>query len=377
MDNDINSPVFVTKPTLPPLNKFVSLLENIWKSRSLSNFGDFHSEFKKKLISYLDVDQVNLFVNGTLALETSLQALGLTGEIITTPFTFVATSHAIYFNQCTPVYCDIDPNTLCIDADKIESLITPKTTAIVPVHVYGIPCDIDRIKEIADNYGLKVIYDSAHAFGVNYKGKSLFNYGDISIASFHATKIFNTFEGGALFSHDKKLNELIYYLKNFGFMGESKIVMPGHNAKFNEFQAALGILQLEEIDKCIVDSKKIFNRYFDGLSDIEGITFVNPLSMKDVEWNYSYCPILIDESKLGNGRDEVYSTLAKKDVYARKYFYPLVSNLVCYRDLPSANNENLAVANMISKKVLCLPLYPDLSSSIQNYIIEIIRSCQK
>ena len=364
--------IYVTKPTLPEFEKITPLLKSIWDSGVLSNFGDFHKRFSAKLLSYLGLDYVNLFSNGTMALVLALQALEIKGEVITTPFTFAATSHAIYWNSCTPVFCDIDPETLCLDPQKIEDLITTNTTAILPVHVYGIPCDVGAIREIAKKHNLKVIYDAAHTFGVKVNNKSLFSYGDASIASFHATKIFNTFEGGAVFSDDVDLHSQIRYLKNFGIKDETIIVMPGINSKMNEFQAALGILQLDEIDNNIAASKEKFDIYYEALKEIDGIRVVHPEFKDGFEWNYSYFPILIDEKEFGLSRDDLYSTFKAKNIFARRYFYPLLSSLDCYKDMPGAEESNLPVANAIASKVLCLPIYPDLSTDEQKLIISIL-----
>ena len=362
--------IFVTRPSMPPLDEFVHSLEDIWESRWLTNMGKYHREFEKALSDYLGVKYISLFANGTLALMTALQVLRITGEVITTPFSFVATTHALHWNGIKPVFCDIEPDFLNLDAEKIEAAITPKTTAILPVHVYGNPCNVDKIAEIADIYGLRIVYDACHAFGVTIGGNSILNYGDLSVLSFHATKVFTTFEGGAIVCHDEKTKKRIDYLKNFGFAGETTVVGPGINAKMSEFQAAFGLIQLKYIDNAIKKRRKIAELYRKSLGHIKGIRMLYDL--KGVKHNYQYFPILIDEKEHGKSRDEVYDELKKHDIYTRRYFYPLISQFPTYKGLPSASADNLLVAERITKQVLCLPVYPDLVLSIVERICQIL-----
>lgn len=364
--------IFVTRPALPPLEEFVSSLEEIWVSRQLTNMGKFHRKFEQDLCDYLGVKYLSLFTNGTLALMTALQALRITGEVITTPFSFVATTHALHWNGIRPVFCDIDPLFFNLDPDKIEAAITPQTTALLPVHVYGNPCAVDKISEIADSYGLKVIYDACHAFGVRINDNSILNYGDLSVLSFHATKVFTTFEGGAIICHDEKTKKRIDYLKNFGFANESTVVGPGINAKMNEFQAALGILQLKYIDQSVEGRKKVAQQYKNNLNDIEGIRILDDI--KGVKHNHQYFPILINKEEFGKSRDEVYDELRKHNIYARRYFYPLISQFPTYKGLSSASAENLPIAENIAKGILCLPIYSDLKPTVIDTICKIIRS---
>ena len=360
----------VTEPSLPDLKDFIPYLEDIWESKWLTNNGKYHQQFESELKNFLGVEQVNLFTNGTLALMVALQALRITGEVITTPYSFVATTHALHWNGVKPIFCDIDPKTMNIDSDKIEALITPKTTAIMPVHVYGNPCNIEKIQKIADIYGLKVIYDAAHAFNVKLNDESILNYGDLSILSFHATKVFNTIEGGAIISKDIKLKERIDYLKNFGFAGETKIIAPGINAKMNELQAALGLLQLKRVEDDIQKRKEIAELYRKELNEIEGITFFEDID--NVQHNYSYFPILVDKNKYGKTRDELYNYLKENNIFGRRYFYPLISQFPAYRGLDSANPDNLPIATQNATQVICLPIYPDLEQNKVNEICKII-----
>jgi len=362
--------IFVTSPLLPPLEDFIPYLEKMWASRTLTNGGDFHQELEASLARYLGVEYVCLFSNGTLALLIALQALRVTGEVITTPYSFVATSHTLLWNGLTPIFADIDPVTFNIDPECIEELITPNTTAILPVHCYGIPCNTDKIQEIADIYGLRVIYDAAHAFGVKKNGVSVLNHGDLSVLSFHATKVFNTFEGGAIICHDLKTKQRIDYLKNFGFAGETKVVAPGINAKMSEVSAAFGLLQLKHIDKSLLAREKIYQRYARELPVGAGLSYYE--FAKDFEWNYAYFPALI-EDEFPFSRDEVYEMLKKENIYARRYFYPLISSFSMYRNLPSASTDALPVANMIANKILCLPIFPDLTEEEQGKIIEVLQ----
>jgi len=352
--------IYITQPNLPSLSKLNPYLEEIWKNKILTNNGPFHQKFEKELAKYLEVDHINLFTNATIALVVGLQALRITGEVITTPFSFVATTHALKWNGITPVFCDIEEETLNIDTDKIEAMITPKTTAIMPVHVYGHPCDTEKIQTIADKYGLKVIYDAAHAFGIKMKDKNLFLEGDMSVLSFHGTKLFTTFEGGAIISKDEKLKRRIDYLKNFGFADELTVIAPGINGKMNEFQSVIGLLSLEIVDEEIANRKKAAENYLELLKDVKGIKLFD--KFEDYKYNYAYFPILVDEENFGASREKVYDELKKNNIYSRRYFYPLISNMPSYRSLPSATKENLPVANNIDEQVLCLPIYGNLNS---------------
>ncbi len=362
---------YVTQPSLPDLEEFVPYLERIWESKNLTNNGDFHKEFERMLAECLGVKYVSLFCNGTIALLTGLRALEIEGEVISTPFTFVATTHAIKWAGLTPVFCDIDPITYNINPDKIEELITEKTKAIMPVHVYGNPCDIDRIQQIADKYNLKVFYDAAHAFGVKIRNTSICNFGDLSMLSFHATKIFNTFEGGALVTDNYELKQKIDKLKNFAFEDEVTISGLGINGKMNEFQAALGLLQLKYIKNNIKKNKSISKYYREELKSVPGIMFLK--ENEDVEYNYSYFPILINKNEYGLSRDDLYYKLTENNIFARRYFFPLISNLKLYQDYQSAQKKLLPVSNRISEQVLCLPIYPDLERETQNRIIKIVK----
>ena len=363
-------PIYITKPYLPPLEEFNKYLQEIWESKILTNQGKFHEEFEQLLADYLGVKYVSLFTNGTLALVTALQTLRITGEVITTPFSFVATTHSLWWNKIKPVFVDIEPNTFNLDPSKIEAAITPQTTAILPVHVYGNPAQVEKIQEIADIYGLKVIYDACHAFGVRLNGQSILNFGDLSVLSFHATKVFTTFEGGAIIARDETTKKRIDFLKNFGFAGETTVVAPGINAKMNEFQAALGILQLKYIEEAIEKRKKVAEAYKERLYNIKGLRLLNDI--EGVKHSYSYFPILIDEEEFGLSRDEVYHRLKKNNVHVRRYFYPLISQFPSYKGLESAKASNLPVAEEITKKVLCLPIYPELCNRDIDFIVRII-----
>lgn len=368
-----NKPIYVTQPALPDLAEFIPYLEKIWESKWLTNNGPFHKEFEKKLANFLGVKYISLFVNGTLALITALQELRITGEVITTPYSFVATTHALWWNGIKPVFADIEPEHCNLDPEKIESAITPKTTAIVPVHVYGNPCNVDKIQEIANAYGLKVIYDAAHAFGVKVGGESILNFGDLSILSFHATKPFNTIEGGAIVCHDEQTKKRIDYLKNFGFAGETDVIAPGINAKMNELQAAYGLLQLKTFDEQIAKRKIIADTYRELLKNVKGISFLKDI--EGVKHNYAYFPIFVDEKKYGMSRDKLYKKLKEHNTYGRRYFYPLISQFSPYKGLDSAKPENLPVAEKIAEQVICLPIYPDLDienvKSISGIIIKL------
>lgn len=363
--------ILVTQPQLPSLDDFIPMLEDIWESKWLTNNGKFHQKFEKELAEYLGVPFVSLFSNGTLALISALQVMRITGEVITTPYSFVATTHALHWNGIKPVFADVDPITLNLDPKKIEAAITPKTTAIMPVHVYGNPCDVEAIKEIADTYGLKVIYDAAHAFSVDLNGNSVLNYGDMSILSFHATKVFNTIEGGAIICKDEATKKRIDYLKNFGFAGETKVIAPGINAKMNELQAAYGLLQLKDIDVAISKRREVANLYKELLSEIKGISFLR--DNEGVKHNYAYFPIFVDNKEYGKTRDELYEELKKHNIFGRRYFYPLISQFPTYSGLQSAAAGNLPVAEGVTKKVICLPIYPDLSVDEVLRIINVIK----
>ncbi|THD49565.1 DegT/DnrJ/EryC1/StrS aminotransferase family protein [Rahnella sp. Larv3_ips] len=362
--------IFVTRPLLPPLKEFIPYLENIWESQHLTNGGPYHQQLEKDLADYLGVEHLCLFSNGTLALLTAFQVLGITGEVITTPYSFVATAHSLLWNGLTPVFVDTDPDTFNLDADKLEQAITPATTAILPVHCYGIPCNTRKIEELADAYGLKVIYDAAHAFGVKQDGVSVLRQGDLSILSFHATKVFNTIEGGAIICHDAKMKQRIDYLKNFGFVNETTVVAAGINGKMNELQAAYGLLQLQHIDKALDDRGRLCRHYNRLLADIPGIS---PISVPDgVTWNYAYYPIIVSED-FALTRDELYELLKGNRIMARRYFYPLISSFFMYKFADSAKKENLPVAHQLADKVICLPLYPGLEEEVQHKIAGLIQ----
>lgn len=363
--------ITVTSPLLPDLDEFYELLKEIWASRWITNNGSFHQRLEQALAEYLNVPYVSLFTNGTLPLITALQALRITGEVITTPYSFVATTHSLWWNGIKPVFVDIDPATGNIDPDRIEAAITPNTTAIMPVHVYGKPCDTARIQAIADKYGLKVIYDAAHAFGVEVNGESILNAGDMSTLSFHATKVYNTIEGGAMVMHDEKTKRRIDYLKNFGFAGETEVVAPGINSKVDEMRSAYGLLNLRQVDAAIEARHRVAIAYREALRGVEGITFFD--DMPGVRHNYSYFPIFVDAEKYGMTRDELYFRMRDADVLGRRYFYPLISEFSTYRGLPSANPENLPNAHRMASTVICLPMYHSLTDSDVNRVIELIR----
>lgn len=355
----MESKITVTSPLLPPLEEYNALLKEIWASKWITNNGRFHKQLEKELAEYLKVPYISLFTNGTLPLITALQALRITGEVITTPYSFVATTHALWWNGIQPVFVDVDPDTCNLDPAKIEAAITPKTTAIMPVHCYGNPCDTKRIQEIADTYGLKVIYDAAHAFGVEQNGESILKAGDLSTLSFHATKVYNTVEGGAMVMHDEQTKRRIDYLKNFGFAGEITVVAPGINSKMDELRSAYGILNLRQVDEAIEKRKEVARKYMDVLKDTPGISYLTP--GENIRHNYSYFPIFVDSSKFGKSRDELYEEMKLQNVYGRRYFYPLISSFSTYKGLPSANKDNLPVANRLADTVLCLPMHHDLS----------------
>ncbi len=363
------NPITVTSPLLPNLNEFNKILSSIWDKKWITNNGTFHQQLESALAEYLGVPYISLFTNGTLPLITALQALRITGEVITTPFSFVATSHSIWWNGLKPVFVDVDPKTGNIDPDKIEAAITPRTSAIMPVHVYGNPCDTKRITEIADKYNLKVIYDAAHAFGVKVNGESILNEGDLSTLSFHATKVYNTIEGGALVMHDAKMKQRIDYLKNFGFAGETEVVAPGINSKMDEIRSAYGLLNLKQVDCAIEARKYAAYTYRKALKDIEGISFFQDI--EGVQHNYAYFPIFVDANKYGMTRDELYFKMKEHNVLGRRYFYPLISDFTTYRGLESARKENLPIAHAMADSVICLPMHHTLS----NIDIERILNC--
>lgn len=366
-----DKPIYVTQPVLPELNDFIPYLTNIWETKILTNNGPYHKQLEKELAEFLGVPYISLFANGTLALLTALQVLRITGEVITTPYSFVATTNSLFWNNIKPVFVDIESEFCNLDPEKIEAAITPKTTAILPVHVYGNPCKVERIQEIADIYGLKVIYDAAHAFGVKYNGKCICNYGDLAVLSFHATKVFNTIEGGAIVCHDAATKKRIDYLKNFGFADEITVMAPGINSKMNEIQAALGLLQLKNHNTNIEKRKKITQFYKKELKDFPGISLLP--EPENVQSNYSYFPIFVEEEKYGLNRDHLNEKLKQNGIIGRRYFYPLISEFSIYKGLDSAKPENLPVAERIAKQVLCLPIYPNLDLNDLKRITTIIK----
>ena len=394
-----NKQITVTSPLLPNLDEFHELLKEIWNSKWITNNGSFHRQLEAALAEYLKVPYVSLFTNGTLPLLTALQALRITGEVITTPYSFVATTHSIWWNGCKPIFVDVDPKTGNMDPDKIEAAITPKTTAIMPVHCYGKPCDVRRIKEIADKYGLKVIYDAAHAFALeipkdeaDYKvafdeannvfnpsqaakkieveTESILNWGDMSTLSFHATKVYNTIEGGAMIMHDEETKKRIDYLKNFGFAGETTVVGPGINSKVDEMRAAYGLLNLKQVDAAIEARKRTADVYREALRGVDGLTFYE--DMPGVKHNYSYFPMFIDAEKYGMTRDELYFKMKEANVLGRRYFYPLISEFSTYRGLESARRENLPNAHKMADTVICLPMHHELSEGDMERILKLI-----
>lgn len=366
----VEKPIYVTQPFLPPLEEFIPYLQQIWDKKVLTNGGPFHQQLEKELCDYLGVKHISLFTNCTIGLVTALQALRITGEVITTPYSFVATAHSLLWNGIKPVFVDVDPNTLNIDPTKIEAAITPQTTAIMPVHCYGHPCDVEAIQKIADNYNLKVIYDAAHAFGVKDKSGSVLNHGDLSVLSFHATKVFNTFEGGAIICPDAKTKIRIDQLKNFGFVDETTVVAPGINGKMSELNAAFGLLQLKHINAALAKRKEIDTTYRKQLAGIKGIHCLG--GSGEVESNHSYFPILV-QPDYPLSREALYQKLKDHGIFARRYFYPLISDFPMYRSMPSAQCDNLPVAADASAKVLCLPIYPNLQPQEQQRVIDLIR----
>lgn len=367
MDKNI---VTVTSPLLPDLDEFHEMLKDIWQRKWITNNGYYHRLLEEALADYLKVPYVSLFTNGTLPLITALQALHITGEVITTPYSFVATTHALWWNGIKPVFVDIDRDTGCIDPNKIEDAITPQTSAILPVHVYGIPCDIKAIQDIADRHGLKVIYDAAHAFGVEVNGESILNAGDMSTLSFHATKVFNTIEGGAMVMHDIETKRIIDFLKNFGFSSETEVVAPGINSKMDEIRSAYGLLNLKQLDAAIEARRRVAIRYRNGLRNVVGIKFWE--DMTGVRHNYSYFPIFVDAKKYTMTRDELYFKLQAHGIYGRRYFYPLISRFAPYCDLSSASEKNLSVASGMAEEIICLPMHHALTDREISKIISLI-----
>ena len=378
-----NKQITVTSPLLPPLEEFIPYLQQIWDRKWITNNGQFHQQLEKALAEYLGVEYISVFTNGTLPLITALQALGQTkGEVITTPYSFVATTHAIWWNQLTPVFVDVDPVTGCIDPDKIEAAITEKTVAIMPVHVYGTPCDTERIDAIAKKHNLKVIYDAAHAFKTTSKGSSVLLAGDISTLSFHATKTYNTVEGGALICHSAEMKQQIDYLKNFGFEDETVVVGPGINSKMDEIRAAYGLLNLQHVDSAIAARKRVAEQYVEALKDVEGITLYQPIvdslapspnNLSPYRLNYSYFPIFVDAAEYGMTRDELYEKMRANNVLGRRYFYPLISTFSPYNMYPSAAKENLPNAHKMADTVICLPMHHALSEGDVKRVIDSIR----
>ncbi len=366
-----DKPLLVTQSSLPPIDEFKEELDNIWQSKWLTNMGVYHENFKSKLRSYLRTENVDLFVNGHLALDIAIKSLNLKGEVITTPFTFASTTHAIVLNGLKPVFCDINESDYTIDSNKIEALITDQTSAVMPVHVYGNPCDIKQIEQIAKKYDLKVIYDAAHAFGVEIESSGIGCFGDISMFSCHATKVFNSIEGGILTYNDKSLTKRLYLLKNFGISGPESVEITGLNAKMNEFQSLMGLLNLKYVDHNIQKRKKIAELYTNELKDVKGISFIKPV--KNVKQNYSYLPVLINEEKFGKTRDQLYDLLIGYNVYTRKYFYPLVTDFECYKN---KYKSEIPVARYVSERIITLPIYSELALSDAENICAIIKEIQ-
>ena len=365
----MKKPIYVTQPFLPPLEQFIPYLEEIWDSKVLTNSGQFHQKLEQELCEYLGVKYISLFSNGTIALITALQALDIKGQVITTPYSFVATAHSLLWNGLEPIFVDVDPKTLNLDPAKIEAAITDKTTAIMPVHCYGHPCDVDAIQKIADLHNLKIIYDAAHAFGVQCHCGSVLNHGDLSVLSFHATKVFNTFEGGAIICHTAEMKRHIDQLKNFGFVDEVSVNIAGINGKMSEINAAFGLLQLKHIDSALESRKRVDLIYRELLKDVKGIKCLEASGEKVA--NYAYFPILVgDEYPIK--RDELYQKLKDNNIFSRRYFYPLISEFPMYKNLPTSNKEKLMIAEFAAGKVLCLPIYPDLNETQQIQIVDLI-----
>jgi dTDP-4-amino-4,6-dideoxygalactose transaminase len=365
--------IYVTQPYLPPLEEFIPYLQQIWENKILTNNGPFHKQLETALCEYLGVEHIALFANGTIALLTALQTLRISGEVITTPYSFVATAHSLLWNNIKPVFVDIEPATCNLNPDLIEAAITPQTTAIMPVHCYGNPCAVERIQTIADTYGLKVIYDAAHAFGVKYKGESLLRHGDLSVLSFHATKVFNTFEGGAIVCPDAKTKQRIDYLKNFGFADEVTVTAPGINGKMSEINAAFGLLQLQHIHKALQRRTEVAAFYRNELASVKGISLIG--MPPETQGNSSYFPILVESDYLLT-RDELYAQLKQAGINGRRYFYPLISDFPMYRSLQSATHTNLAVASKVAQQVLCLPIHPGLSQEELQLIVQHVKNAK-
>ncbi len=371
----MNNPIYVTQPSLPELKEFIPYLEKIWRNKRLTNNGPFHQQLEKELAGFLGVPYVSLFTNGTLALVTALQVMRITGEVITTPYSFVATTHSLWWNNIKPLFVDIESEFGNLDPEKIEAAITPKTTAILPVHVYGNPCKANHIQQIADIYGLKVIYDAAHCFGIKHLGQGICNFGDLSILSFHATKVFNTMEGGAIVCHDENTKKRIDYLKNFGFAGETTVMAPGINSKMNEMQAALGLVQLKHYGENISKRKAIAETYRKELQAIKGIRVIPEPEQTDS--NYAYFPIFINKKEYGISRNQLYEMLKQNNIFCRRYFYPLISEFPMYKGLESAKPNNLPIATKMAKEVICLPLFSELSIDDVLRIVQCIKNYNK
>ena len=362
--------ITVTSPLLPDLDEYNELLKDIWHYKWITNNGEYHRKLESALCEYLKVPYISLFTNGTLPLITALQALRISGEVITTPFSFVATTHSIWWNGLKPVFVDIDPSNCGLDPNRIEAAITPRTTAIMPVHCYGKPCDTKAIQEIADKYGLRVIYDAAHAFGVEVNGESILNAGDVSTLSFHATKVYNTIEGGAMVMKDAETKQRIDYLKNFGFANETTVVGPGINSKMDEMRAAFGLLNLKLVDTAIESRHQVAIKYREALKDVPGISFFE--DMPGVKHNYSYFPIFVNEKEYGMSRDELYARMKEHNILGRRYFYPLISTFSTYRGLDSADPKNLPNATRLADEVICLPMHHALSEEDVEKVIKTI-----
>ncbi|MFP4501111.1 MAG: DegT/DnrJ/EryC1/StrS family aminotransferase [Candidatus Hydrogenedentota bacterium] len=368
------APLYVTRPALPALADFTAALAPVWERRWLTNQGDVHQAFEGRLAAYLGTQHVSLFCNGTIALLVALQALDIReGEVITTAFTFPATPHVIHWNRLTPVFCDITPDTWCLDPARVEAAITARTRAILGVHVYGTPCDVDALADIADRHGLPLVYDAAHTFGAHYRGRALADYGDMAALSFHATKLFTTAEGGALVTHHVAARDRVYFLKNFGIAGEEDVIGPGINGKMNEIQAALGLLQLAHVEDEIARRRALAATYRRLLADLPGLTL--PPKVPDLERNWSYFPVLVDAETFGMSRDALYEAMRACNIYARKYFHPLCSTFACYASLPSAAPDNLAIAHRVAGQVLCLPIFGDLAKESVERIGALIAAC--
>lgn len=367
---DSQPPVYVTCPSLPPLDEFYAYLQDIWRSRMITNNGNFLQEFEKALAEYLGVRHLSVVANGTLALLIALKALEIEGEVITTPFSFVATAHSILWSGLTPVFADIDEQTFNLDPDRVEKVISPRTRAILPVHVYGNPCDVNGFKQLSKAHGLRLIYDAAHAFGVKWKGATILEYGDLSVLSFHATKVFNTVEGGAIISQNQAMKNRIDRMRNFGFSGETQVMGVGINAKMNELQSAYGLLQLKYIDRCVDQRKVLAARYLKDLSSVPGISVAGQLP--DVDTNYGYLPIRVDREAYGKTRDQLYERLKSMNIFCRRYFYPLITAFSPYQEMVSAKRENLPVATKVAEQILCLPLFHDMEERTLNTITRII-----